>query len=49
MFRLTCCGRYTADPARMYYGSRGLNPFAIKSPVLPPEFRDGDRFALKAV
>ena len=49
IFRLTCCGRYTADPGRMYYSSRGLGPFGVKSPVLPPRFREGERFSLKAV
>ena len=49
LFRLLCCGRFTPDPAKMYYTSRGLGPFGIKSPVLPPKFREGDRFALKAV
>jgi hypothetical protein len=49
VFRLLCCGRYTGDNSKMYYASRGLGPFGVKSPVLPPRFREGERFALKAV
>jgi len=49
VFRLTCCGRYTADPGRMHYTRHGLGPFGVKSPVLPRGFREGERFSLKAV
>ena len=46
---LTGRGRYTDDNSKMYYASRGLGPFGVKSPELPPRFREGERFALKAV
>jgi hypothetical protein len=49
VFRLDCCGRYTDDKRRMYYSKRGLGPFGVKSPDLPPGFKEGDRFALKVV
>ena len=49
VFRLWCCGRYTGDVSKMYYSRRGLGPFGVKSPVLPPGFRHGERFALKTV
>jgi hypothetical protein len=48
VFRLVCCGRYTADRRKMYYNDRGLGPFGVKSPDLPPGFRDGQRFPLTA-
>ena len=43
VFRLLCCGRFTADSAKLYYTSRALGPFGIKSPALPHKFREGDR------
>lgn len=49
VFRLLCCGRYTDDVSKMYYTRRGLGPFGVKSPVLPPQFREGERFPLKVV
>jgi len=46
VLRLLCCGRFTADHERMYYHDRNFGPFGIKSPDLPPNYREGDRFAL---
>ncbi|HMN42234.1 MAG TPA: hypothetical protein PKE29_15420 [Phycisphaerales bacterium] len=43
---LLCCGRWTDDPGRMYYTSRGMGPFGIKSPALPVGFKRGDRFSI---
>ena len=41
LLRLLCCGRYLGDESRMYYYQSGTQPFGIKSPVLPPEWREG--------
>lgn len=49
LLQLLCCGRFTANRSSMYYESRGLGPFGIKSPKLPPDFTDGMRFRLPAV
>jgi len=43
---LICCGRYHADDNRLYYFDRGTQPFGIKSPNLPPRYKDGTRFRL---
>jgi hypothetical protein len=47
--RLLCCGRYTDDQSRMYYTRQGTGPFGIKSPNLPPGYREGTRFRLPMV
>jgi hypothetical protein len=44
--RLLCAGRYTNDEARMYYVTRKMGPFGIKSPALPVGYREGQKFAL---
>lgn len=44
--RLLCCGRFTDDRAKMYYSDRGLGPFGVKSPVFPPDYKEGSRFSL---
>jgi hypothetical protein len=33
---LRCCGRFTASEDLRYHRLRGLSPFSIKSPWLPP-------------
>ena len=43
---LLCCGRYHSDDDRLYYFDQGTQPFGIKSPVLPPRYKDGSRFRL---
>jgi hypothetical protein len=43
---LLCCGRYHADDKRLYYFNQGTQPFGIKSPILPPLYKDGARFRL---
>lgn len=44
-FKLTCCGRFTADFERLYYNWTDCPPFGIKGPVFPrgiaSEFVDG--------
>jgi hypothetical protein len=44
-----CCGRFTGNDANLYYRDRGMPPFHILSPRLPPGFTDGDRFPLPLV
>jgi len=46
---LLCCGRYTANSARMYYHDRGMGPFGIKSPVLPINHDGKTKFKMKRV
>ena len=41
LLRLLCCGRFTNDLRKMYYQDRGMGPFGIKSPALPPDFAEG--------
>jgi hypothetical protein len=47
LIELICCGRYTSDPAKMYYHDRGMGPFGIKSPVLPPDYDGKTKFMIK--
>lgn len=47
VLRLLCAGRFSADPQQFYYTSNGSGPFGIKSPNLPPNYKDGERFALR--
>lgn len=42
LFELYCCGRYVADEKDMYYNSGNMGPFGLKSPVLPPGWKDKD-------
>jgi hypothetical protein len=47
---LRCCGRFTSREELMYRRKGGLSPFAARSPVLPPGWRDVEtsgRFALR--
>ena len=44
-----CCGRFTDNDAHLYYKDRGMPPFHVLSPRLPPGFTDGDRFELPLV
>jgi hypothetical protein len=43
---IICCGRYHCDDARLYYYDQGTQPFGIKSPTLPPGYKEGTRFWL---
>jgi hypothetical protein len=43
--RLLCAGRSSASSARLYYELDGeRSPFGIKSPDLPPSWKEGDKF-----
>lgn len=44
---LLCCGRYHADESRLYYNWQGTQPFGIKSPNLPFDWKEGTKFELK--
>ena len=44
VLRLLCCGRYHGDEKRLYYYETGLQPFGIKSPDLPPGWKEGEKF-----
>lgn len=41
---LICAGRYTGIINEMYYHSRGLGPFGVKSPVFPANYIEGSKF-----
>lgn len=43
---LQCAGRYTDQMNKMYYNKKGLGPFGIKGPNLPPGWTEGKRFRL---
>jgi hypothetical protein len=49
LLNLLCCGRYTNDRQKMYYSERGLGPFGIKSPLLPPDHVEGSKFVIPSV
>ncbi|MCA9146947.1 MAG: hypothetical protein H6821_02915 [Planctomycetaceae bacterium] len=44
--RLLCCGRFTNDRDKLYYTRGGTGPFGIKSPVFPPDYKEGTKFLL---
>lgn len=46
-FNLLCAGRYSDDKNEFYYNENGSGPFGIKSPKLPPDYKDGVKFKLK--
>ncbi len=46
---LLCCGRYIEDLHRTCYADRGMGPFGIKSPTLPPNYKEGIKFRLPIV
>ena len=47
-FRLLCAGRYSDDKYEYYYQSGGTGPFGIKSPNLPIDYKEGQKFKLKS-
>lgn len=42
LMMLRCCGRFTDHGDLLYYRDSQHPPFGIKSPNLPPEWKDGD-------
>lgn len=47
IFRLLCAGRYADDANEFYYNNNGTGPFGIKSPTLPVNYIEGNKFKLK--
>jgi hypothetical protein len=43
---LLCAGRYSNDMRELYYHQRGLGPFGVKSPNLPINYKEGNKFWL---
>lgn len=48
VFRLLCAGRYSSAEQELYYVKNGTGPFGIKSPALPVDFVEGEKFKLQA-
>lgn len=46
-FKLLCAGRYSDDKEEYYYQSGGTGPFGIKSPNLPADYKEGQKFTLR--
>ena len=46
LLKLICAGRFTDDINKLYYFERGTGCFGVKSPVLPPGYKDGTKFKL---
>ncbi len=46
-FKLLCAGRYSDDSKEYYYQQGGTGPFGIKSPNLPIDYKEGQKFKLK--
>ena len=46
IFKLLCSGRYTNIEEELYYYKRGTGPFGIKSPILPNDYIEGEKFYL---
>jgi hypothetical protein len=46
IFRLLCAGRYTDNEEEFYYNKRETAMFGIKSPTMPPNYVEGQKFKL---
>lgn len=46
VLNLLCAGRYSSDSDEFYYSRSGMGPFGIKSPVLPRNYKKGEKFLL---
>ena len=46
LIELGCCGRYHFDETKMYYTWNGTQPFGVKSPFLPYDWKKGEKFEL---
>jgi hypothetical protein len=47
VFKLLCAGRYSDVKEELYYQKGGTGPFGIKSPALPIDYKEGEKFKLK--
>ncbi len=45
-FNLLCSKDYSSNDEEYYYKHNGSGPFGIKSPNLPMNFKEGDKFVL---
>ena len=46
-FNLLCAGRYSNNKKEYYYNENGSRPFGIKSPKLPIDYKEGNKFKLR--
>lgn len=46
IFNLLCSGRYSNIEEELYYYKKGTGPFGIKSPLLPNNYIQGEKFYL---
>ena len=46
IFNLLCSGRYSNIEEELYYYKKGTGPFGIKSPLLPNNYIEGEKFYL---
>lgn len=46
LLNLVCAGRFTNDTKELYYVDRGTGCFGVKSPNLPPGYKDGQKFKI---
>lgn len=46
IFNLLCAGRYSDNYEEYYYKNDGTGPFGIKSPILPFDYVEGNKFNL---
>lgn len=46
-FNLLCSGEYSSEKKYFYYNVNGSGPFGVKSPNLPPGYKEGQKFKLK--
>jgi hypothetical protein len=43
---LLCAGRYSDNEKELYYHEQKMGPFGVKSPNLPTNFKDGEKFKI---
>ncbi len=46
IFNLLCAGRYSNNKDEFYYNHNGSGPFGVKSPILPVNFVEGNKFKI---
>lgn len=47
IIEVRCCGRFTANEARLYHEEAGLPPFHVQSPPLVRGQKDGEKYRLR--
>ena len=43
-FNLLCSKDYSNNKEEYYYNRNGSGPFGVKSPILPPNYKEGEKF-----